>query len=25
VIGGTNASPGEIPWQLSQQRQSGSW
>uniref|UniRef100_P83298 Fibrinolytic enzyme, isozyme C n=2 Tax=Lumbricus TaxID=6397 RepID=FIBC_LUMRU len=25
VIGGTNASPGEFPWQLSQQRQSGSW
>jgi len=24
VIGGVNASPGEFPWQLSQQRQSGS-
>jgi pancreatic elastase II len=23
IVGGTNASPGEFPWQLSQQRQSG--
>jgi len=25
VIGGTNANPGEFPWQLSQQRLSGAW
>jgi elastase-2 len=25
IIGGTNASPGEFPWQLSQQRLGGSW
>jgi secreted trypsin-like serine protease len=25
VIGGSNANPGEFPWQLSQQRNSGSW
>ena len=25
VVGGVDASPGEFPWQLSQQRQGGSW
>jgi elastase-2 len=25
IIGGSNASPGEFPWQLSQQRQGGTW
>jgi len=25
VVGGTNASPGEFPWQLSQERLGGSW